>query len=469
MKRIIKAAVCLAVTGLLVVNNGLTSTEIVHAEYDRYGYDDEGYDRNGFDKDGYDREGYDITGYDRNGYDRDGYYISGFNREGYDKEGYDVRGYNRDGYNRSGYDRTGFDREGYDNFGYDREGYNKEGRNQLGFDRAGYDKDGYTKNGFDKEGYNREGYDVNGYNKEGYNRGGYDKDGYDKNGYDVEGYGKDGYNKKGYDREGYDRDGYNQQGYNRKGYDKNGYPWNPKTPTGGLYEIIKCSDKSWTYDVDSRSEGSIDYVTAYHITCKTAKPKQVLEQINANIKKSKKLDYKILSIKPMATKKGYGQYKITIKYNKEYKEAVKTIDMTIFPFIVTRCTLNSVDGKKVLTEIVTTKDGAKFMDGVEYTLAQATTKKLSVDYDTNAPTHALKEKLFNKGSKKVGKLKFESLVESKKYIAADLFWSSVMKNGKKWIMFHNRARFYIVVNGKKIYSQYRDHYSYGNELTFDLF
>ena len=408
MKRMIKAAVCLAVTGLLVANNGLDSLVVVQAAYDKYGYDESGYDVNGYNRDGYDRDGYGRDGCDVNGYDKRGY-----DRNGYDRDGYDINGYNRDGYNREGYGRDGYDRDGYD-----------------------------------REGYGRDGYDRDGYNREGY--------------------GLDGYNKDGYDKNGYDREGYSREGYNREGYDRNGYPWNPQTPTGDLYDIIKCPDKSWTYEVDYVDDGSIGYTTGYHIICNTVKPKQVLAQINANIKKAKKLDYEVQSIDPVATKKGYGQYKITIKYNKEYKDAVMSVNMTIFPYIKTRCTLTSVNGKKRLIEVLTTKDGAKSMDGVEYALSQATAKKLVIDYDTGAPTPALKEKLTKKGSKKVNTLKFEPLTDSKKYIAADLAWSPKLNAGKKRLVFHNRARFYIVVNGKKIYSQYKDYYSYSQTMTVTL-
>ena len=292
--------------------------------------------------------------------------------------------------------------------------------------------------------YGNDGYDVNGYDRDGYDRNGYDVNGYDRNGYDVN---------------GYDRDGYDRNGYDRNGYDRDGYPWDFLTPTGNeIFSLLISTDKKWTLDVERKKEkGEEDDVSCYRIICKKMKPEQVLKDIKTKINKAKKDEYKTVSIDSVATKKGYGQYKITVQYGKKYKDAVKTIDLTIFPYFETRC--SRFNKNKILTKLVTTKDAAKYMDGVEYKLTQGITKKLTTDYDTGAPIPAVKEKVMKKGSRNIKNLKFESRRDSK-LIATDLFWAPKMKNGKNWLICHNYARVYIVVDGKKIYSSYKEQYSY---------
>ena len=267
------------------------------------------------------------------------------------------------------------------------------------------------------------------------------------------------YGNDGYDVNGYDRDGYDRNGYDRNGYDRDGYPWDFLTPTGNeIFSLLISTDKKWTLDVERKKEkGEEDDVSCYRIICKKMKPEQVLKDIKTKINKAKKDEYKTVSIDSVATKKGYGQYKITVQYGKKYKDAVKTIDLTIFPYFETRC--SRFNKNKILTKLVTTKDAAKYMDGVEYKLTQGITKKLTTDYDTGAPIPAVKEKVMKKGSRNIKNLKFESRRDSK-LIATDLFWAPKMKNGKNWLICHNYARVYIVVDGKKIYSSYKEQYSY---------
>ena len=267
------------------------------------------------------------------------------------------------------------------------------------------------------------------------------------------------YGNDGYDVNGYDRDGYDRNGYDRNGYDRDGYPWDFLTPTGNeIFSLLISTDKKWTLDVERKKEkGEEDDVSCYRIICKKMKPEQVLKDIKTKINKAKKDEYKTVSIDSVATKKGYGQYKITVQYGKKYKDAVKPIDLTIFPYFETRC--SRFNKNKILTKLVTTKDAAKYMDGVEYKLTQGITKKLTTDYDTGAPIPAVKEKVMKKGSRNIKNLKFESRRDSK-LIATDLFWAPKMKNGKNWLICHNYARVYIVVDGKKIYSSYKEQYSY---------
>lgn len=438
-KRILKVMSMMLVAATLMTGTGFNEVVTVKAETLAYGED--GYNQKGYDKDGYDREGYDYHGYDKNGY----------NREGYDRYGYD-----RDGYDKNGYDKERYDRDGYDYF--------------YGRDKEGYDRDGYNEAGYDREGYNRDGYDVNGYDKEGY---------------DHAGYGKDGYNREGYDKNGYDRDGYDENGYDKNHRDRNGKLHPDCVKKTNDYDIDKVlfTGKYGNYGLSINSGWRMDrekMIINIYTNDKSAKAavKELKKMFAANKSNMFTLD----SVTSVATKNGYGKYKLVLKYGDEYNNTKTEYELRVYP----QATMDESDPN--MSYLYTTKDALKYMDGVEYKIlrgARKITKKYNkkgklISIDIKAITTS-KYKVIKKGSKKVKNLKamdiskmpevkknLKSYGFGKKAVMAKLVnlnpnidfkkkpknFEETAKKMEKKIDGDAYVRYYVVVNGEKVYSSW---------------
>lgn len=407
----------------------------------------------------------------------------------YDENGYDAYGYDKNGYDREGYDKDGYNRRGYDRNGYDREGYDFYGRDRDGFSRQGYDKDGYNRDGY-RNGVDRDGYYVSGYNEAGYNREGYNRDGYDVNGYD-----KEGYDHAGYGKDGYNRDGYDKNGYDREGYDKNGYDKNHRDRNGKLHP--DCVEKTYDYDIDDvLFTGKYGEYRLSVNSGWTMNRKKMIINIYTNdkrattaVKELKKMfavnksdKFTLDSVVSVATKNGYGKYKLVLKYGDEYNNAKTEYELRVYP----QATMDESD--QSMSYLYTTKDALKYMDGVEYKILRGKrkiTKKYDkkgklISIDIQAITNS-KYKVIKKGSKKVKNLKamdISKMPELKKNLKSYGFGKKAVMTKfvnlnpnidfkKKTKNFEEEARqmvkeingdayvrYYVVVNGKKVYSSW---------------
>lgn len=438
-KRILKAMSMVLVAATLMTGTGFN--EVVTVKAETLVYDADGYDQYGYDKNGYDRDGYDYHSYDKNGYDRDGYDRYGYDKDGYDKDGYDYYGYGRDGYNRD-----------------------------YGRDKEGYDRDGYNEAGYDREGYKRDGYDANGYDKEGYDRAGY---------------GKDGYNREGYDKKGYDRDGYDKNGYDKNHRDRNGKLHPDCVKKTNDYDIDKVlfTGKYGNYGLSINSGWRMDrekMIINIYTNDKSAKAavKELKKMFAANKSNMFTLD----SVTSVATKNGYGKYKLVLKYGDEYNNTKTEYELRVYP----QATMDESDPN--MSYLYTTKDALKYMDGVEYKIlrgARKITKKYNkkgklISIDIKAITTS-KYKVIKKGSKKVKNLKamdiskmpevkknLKSYGFGKKAVMAKLVnlnpnidfkkkpknFEETAKKMEKKIDGDAYVRYYVVVNGEKVYSSW---------------
>ena len=392
-------------------------------------------------------------------------------------------------YDENGYDAEGYDYRGYDRNGYDRNGYDRYGRDRDGFSTNGYDKDGYNRNGY------RNGYDHEGYNVEGYNEAGYDREGYDKYGYDVNGYDRSGYNSAGYGKDGYNRDGYDENGYDRDGYDKNGYDKNHRDRNGKLHP--DCVEKTYDYDIDDvLFTGKYGEYRLSVNSGWTMNRKKMIINIYTNdkrattaVKELKKMfavnksdKFTLDSVVSVATKNGYGKYKLVLKYGDEYNNAKTEYELRVYP----QATMDESDPS--MSYLYTTKDALKYMDGVEYKILRGKrkiTKKYDkkgklISIDIQAITNS-KYKVIKKGSKKVKNLKamdISKMPELKKNLKSYGFGKKAVMTKfvnlnpnidfkKKTKNFEEDARqmvkeingdayvrYYVVVNGKKVYSSW---------------
>lgn len=368
------------------------------------------------------------------------------------------------------YDENGYDAEGYDCDGYDRDGYNKRG-----YDRENLDKYGCYPSGYDRDGYDRYGYD----------RDGYDRNGYDKEGYNSAGYGKDGYNRDGYDENGYDRDGYDENGYDKNHRDKN----------GKLHP--DCVEKTYDYDIDDvLFTGKYgEYRLSVNSGWTMNRKKRIIniytndKRATAAVKELKKMfavnksdKFTLDSVVSVATKNGYGKYKLVLKYGDEYNNAKTEYELRVYP----QATMDESDPS--MSYLYTTKDALKYMDGIEYKILRGKrkiTKKYDkkgklISIDIQAITNS-KYKVIKKGSKKVKNLKAMNISKMpalKKNLKSYGFGKKAVMTKfvnlnpnidfkKKTKNFEEDARqmvkeingdayvrYYVVVNGKKVYSSW---------------
>lgn len=415
-KRILKAMSVMLVAATLMTGTGFNEVVNVKAEtvYDENGYDANGYDKNGYDKDGYDKDGYNSRGYDRDGYDR---------------EGYDFYGRDRDGFSRQGYDKDGYDRDGYRN-GVDRDGYYVSGYNKAGYDRNGYDKYGYDANGYDKDGYDRAGYGKDGYNRDGYDKDGYDRSGYDKNGYNRNGYDKDGYNRKGYDKNGYDKNGKDETGKTKAEKEKENFPTyfgleNAMVIPNKNRVIGRKEYKNWFND----KKGRVIYNKNNQFELATS---EYGYGENAYSKSVKKIS---------VNKNGYGKYNITFTLKSNPKCKLSK-DIVVVP------NENDVKWCGQVGRTTNVKAGTGWgywtfrvsniakntIDGLEYRIGN----------DKRCKDVVAKETL------KLSKLKSEKGIAAKTGGERGKTFYNVNWKKAKYIAY----RTYVIVNGKKVYSQW---------------
>lgn len=362
--------------------------------------------------------------------------------------------------------------------------YDADGYDQYGNDKNGYDREGYSM-GYDKDGYDRNGYDDYGYDRDGYNYSGYNRDGYDREGYDEYGYGKDGYNREGYDENGYDRDGYDENGYDKNHRDRNGKLHPDCVKKTNDYDIDKVlfTGKYGNYGLSINSGWRMNrkkMIINIYTNDKSAKAavKELKKMFAANKSNMFTLD----SVTSVATKNGYGKYKLVLKYGDEYNNAKTEYELRVYP----QATMDESDPS--MSYLYTTKDALKYMDGVEYKILRGA-RKITKEYnkkgklisiDIKAITNS-KYKVIKKGSKKVKNLKamnISKMPEVKKNLKSYGF-------GKKAVMaklvnlnpnidfkkkpknFEEDARqmvkeingdayvrYYVVVNGEKVYSSW---------------
>ena len=362
--------------------------------------------------------------------------------------------------------------------------YDADGYDQYGNDKNGYDREGYSM-GYDKDGYDRNGYDDYGYDRDGYNYSGYNRDGYDREGYDEYGYDKDGYNREGYDKNGYDRDG----------YDKNGYDKNHRDRKGKLNP--ECVEKTYDYDIDDvLFTGKYgEYRLSVNSGWTMNRKKMIIniytndKRATAAVKELKKMfavnksdKFTLDSVVSVATKNGYGKYKLVLKYGDEYNNAKTEYELRVYP----QATMDESDPS--MSYLYTTKDALKYMDGIEYKIlrgARKITKKYDkkgklISIDIQAITNS-KYKVIKKGSKKVKNLKAMNISKMpalKKNLKSYGFGKKAVMTKfvnlnpnidfeKKTKNFEEDARqmvkaingdayvrYYVVVNGKKVYSSW---------------
>lgn len=232
------------------------------------------------------------------------------------------------------------------------------------------------------------------------------------------GYTSDGAAEIIYDVDGYDALGFDKDGYNVLGYDENGY------------------DK----DLHNKNEFMVDKIVAN----RDNSGKLCVSVLNVVGNKIASDNYKV-STEEISAQKGCGTYKITVKLNEKFggKTYTQTVNILPNPHFAS-CFLNEAgysreskyyDGKVDCTVLIDYKNSAlNYFDGIQYVFSK----------DKNF------EKIYAKNTITLKK-------KSEKECYADKEFK--VKNGATC---YKKYRVYVVINGKKIYSEW---ITYSSKIT----